>query len=203
MMKKLLLSTILGFFTVASFAHGKNDNAQLLVHLKSIRKEMIVIVNSNVSNSVLDDLSLELINQLYNKAKVLHTIVTDEIARPEFDIICNNMLPFEDIIEKFECLPTHRRKSVWVVVNDMSRPQHPVHINKQEMDKLFKLFIPIFKKAHKKYSAIFQPSMDRQTIQNWFDRVLSQILLFPENLDKNWPLLKLIDAKIAELEEQV
>src|SRR5205814_5871752 len=117
-MKNMLLCA--GFITISGFLFGQNDqNQELLVHLKNVRAELISILDQNRSSRIegfseqeLKDYHFfkNLVEGFYSKAEIFQKIVTEEIVRPEFNIVCDNIgLRFIHIQNKFDILPTHQR----------------------------------------------------------------------------------------------
>ncbi len=218
-MKKMLLMTILMSFVGSACANTEVSDAQLLGHLKNIRSQLISIIDENRS-SRFSEFSQEemarynffatLISEFYNKAKTLQRIVTDEIVRPEFDVVCDNIsLSFYQIQNKFDNLPTYQRMNTLVSVEGDLQAQDPVEISEDTKQELFELFVPIFEKTYQEYSLQFSQKdtfgekMAEETIRNIFKEILDIYLWHPEMLMDNWPMIDLLNAKIAELEVQV
>lgn len=204
---KTLLALIFALLVCPFFAAEKADNAVLLSHLKGFRAELMIGINKDkdrLASNQLADFMQDTVNKFYKSAeKILQKILTDEMARLEFEVICNNILPFPDIIEKFQELPTYQRMEIGMY-DDCGdwRTQTPVEIDERVKKDLYALFVPVFEKA-KKPSIFEQGSFSEDVMRRWFNVVLGQLLERPEMLGNDWPLLKLIDAKIAELTAQV
>ena len=200
------------------FSSEKIDDARLLAHLKNIRAEVAFIIDSNLADreSGLSQVSQKeraqyrfawkFFDEFYSKADVLQKIITDEIARPEFAVICDNIsLSFTEIQNKFDNLSTYQKMSTLIPVEGGLRAQDPIEISEQVKQELFELFVPIFKKLYQEAceqnnDEIFGEKLTDSLIRKSFDEILDVLIWYPETLMYDWPIIKLLDAKIAELE---
>lgn len=213
---KRLLALIFAMLVCPLFANGKIDNAQLLSHLKMMRTEYVLelIAGEQICPCHLSSQEEKeffnymdnFLHEFYNKAEILQKIVTDQIIRPEFDLICNNILPLDEIVKKIEKLPTHQKMNTLVSLDDDLHD--PVEISDQIKQDLFELFDPILKKSYRDYCEkikidVSEEEITDERIKSCFADMLYEIICHPEVLGNDFPLLKLIDAKIAELEAQI
>ncbi len=186
-----VLMGVMGF----ACANGKASDAQLLAHLKNIKKELVTLVEQGASElgQPILDCTQEVFSELYNKAESFQKIYTHEILHPQFACICNNVgLSVEEIQTNFEDISGYEFGM-------------PIVLGKEVEQELFKLFIPIIKEVHKKYSekdvtGDFEKVLTDDTVRGTFNNMLDIIPILGIFYD---PLLKLIDAKIVELEAQV
>lgn len=214
-MKKL--SIILALF-MGSLGGTVSSDAQLLSHLKNIRAELISIIDANISGKweMVAQFSQEekdrysfyhqLLHQFFGQAQALRNIMFYDIAHPEFDLICeNSSLSFIEIQNKFDSLSTWQRTKIMVPVKGGLRAQDPVEISEEVRQELFGLFTSLFAKISKEYSEnnqyIFQEKVTNESIKSMFEDMLDVMIWHPESLMYSWPLLKLVDVKIEELEK--
>src|SRR5438477_5056909 len=115
-MKKLLAIAIMAVCPL--FSDVKSDNARLLSHLKMIKTEYIlkriptIEIHKHRPSSPEGEYykcSFSILHDFYNKSEILQKIVTEQIAQPEFDLICNNIVPIAKIMEKMEKLPVQQK----------------------------------------------------------------------------------------------
>lgn len=217
-MKKLLAIALMAVYPL--FGDVKSDNARLLAHLKMVKAEYILkriptieIHKHRPSSSEGEYYKclFSILHDFYNKSEILQKIITEQIAQPEFDLICNNIEPVAELMEKMEKLPV-RQKMVELIRNKGWDHLHEsINIPAKEKQKLLKLFVPIFKKSFRnfenKVAKMFENGFldgkdSSEGMKNWFHNFLNHLICDPHNLGKDWPLLKMVDAKIAELEAQ-
>lgn len=217
MMKNKFFGIILAVTALPMFANQTVDNAQLLSHLKNIKEELISVLDWNKANMLSPEVSKEfldrhdffdrMLHEFYNEAKSLQVIVREEIIRPEFNLVCDNIgLSFVQIQNKFDSLPTYQRGKVMIRVEDGFRAQDPVEMSESFKQELLEVFTIIFEKYYKTghiyFWDDFQESRDAN-IKAIFEEMLDVILWHSEMLMYDWPLIKLLNEKIAELEAQV
>ena len=190
-MKKTLLMAVLMGIMSSTCVNAEVSDAQLLVHLKNIRKEVVAVFEDplneelGVSRNQLD-YSQEVINEFYN-IKSFQEIFNRQILYPQFAFICNNVgLSPEEILKKLDGLECEEFEA-------------------EVEQKLFEHFVPVFIKIHKKYSekdkdnTLEKISTD-DDIRSIYNNILDNLPRLGVFTD---PFLKLIDAKIAELEAQI
>lgn len=236
-MKNKLFVLLLAIVAYPLFANAKINNAKLLAHLKSVRTEFTSIIDQNETIEINQFSEQELrqvkflknvVQEFYNKAEALQKIITEEFARPEFEIICNNIEPFDVISHKIFDFdrenidrllrmqnPDQSAKPVCICGDPVAcfcydMQQYPVAIDTQFKKELFEIFKSVFVKLCQeliKNNIFGEATIDEVTtdevIEYYFIPILSQLLWQPQGLGKDYPLLKLLDAKITELEVQV
>jgi len=217
-MKRLLAIAIMIAY---SFCGAEtSDNARLLAHLKMVKAEYILkriptieIRKHRPSSSEGEYYKclFSILHDFYNKSEILQKIITEQIAQPEFDLICNNIMPVAEIMEKMEKLSVQQKMAELIRSKGWEYLHESINISGKEKQKLLKLFVPIFKKSFRnfenKVAKMFEDGfLDRKEssegMKNWFHNFLNHLICNPQILGKDWPLLKMVDAKIAELEAQ-
>jgi hypothetical protein len=194
-MKKMLLATILMGVMGASCGNAEVSNAQLLAHLKNIRTEIVVFneewyreMEKTGQSDIMRDHLKETASEWYNKADSFKEIFTHDTLLPLFDLICKDVkVSFKEIYQTFEGTVGYKSwDSFWM--------------NNQVMKELFELYVPILKRLEEKHP--FSHALTDDVISYCFNDVLHGVC-FMRVLGYEDLLLKLIDAKIAELEAQV
>lgn len=217
MMKNKFFGIIFALAALPIFANEANNNGELLAHLKNIRAELISILDWNKANWFSPEVSQEfldrhdffdrMLHDFYNEAKTLQVIVREEIIRPEFNLVCDNIgLSFVQIQNKFDSLSTYQRREVMISVEGDFRSQDPVEISDDIKQELLEIFTIIFEKHYKTghiyFRDDFQESPD-ENIKAIFEEFLDVVIWNPEMLMYDWPMIGLLDEKIAELEAQL
>jgi hypothetical protein len=187
-------------------------DAQLLAHLKNIRidvaesleEDSLLCPDCFSSQKEMEEymMVMELLDNFYNKAEVLQKILTNESVQPKFEMICANILPYYDIMEKYYQREYHSQEELELDLDECSFSKIEDRVKKE----LYKLFASIYKewrpKCLKKYPKnVILENEKESGIAGIVQGFIMTILQDPMFVDKL--LLKLIDAKIAELEEQV
>jgi hypothetical protein len=211
-MKNTLLVTALIGMSGLLFGEGNQKQQELLVHLKNIRAKLISALDqariSKATEWSQKDVRIynffrNVVDGFYSEAKALQKIVTEEIVRPEFNVVCDNIaLSFIQIQNKFDNLPTHQRMKIMIPVEGGCRAQDPVEISETIKKELFEIFVPIFEKCHLEYGNLLEEKMTDEMAKKIFEEVLDNIIWYPELLMYNWPMINLLNEKIAELEAQ-
>lgn len=223
---KKLFAVIFTMMSLPLFADGKNDKSELLKHLKYIQSELRWTINENISGRAAELPQLpqeqaeqcvfawKILEEFYHQADILQKIITEGRARYEFEVVCDNTeLNFVHIQNKFDNVLPYQRMKTLVPVEGGFRAQDPVEISENVKQELFELFQSIFAKVYQQHRARFIHEKGKSVlfveeivadiiVKQCFKDVLDTIIWYPEALMYDWPLLKLIDAKITELEAQ-
>lgn len=205
-MKNKLITAILAFTTLTSLAQ-QPSNAELLMHLKSVKAEIELNLKESktmLSQGAETDFVLNILNDFFNEAKDLQDMLISKNVNPQFDLICSytslGQLPDVDCT-KITHYDVNGKAVGWTNV-----PTIIINLDINFKKTLSELFTSIYTKHHTKY--LQQDPHGRfaaMTTQNDIDQILNEILLeicYNNCTFDICPLLDMIDAKIVELEAQ-
>lgn len=178
-MKKQLLTALLAltpFFVVT-----KPSNAELLVHLKQEKSELLDNLE-DIKKEGVSPFVLNLLDEFYNASQFLQQYVSHGV-NDEFELICN-MATWEDILYS----PIGKK---------------PMAITGTDIKELSQLFESIYTKLHQNYCYV-NPNGElvNVTAEDMFEGLCLDCFNY-DGIIMTQELLKKIDAKIAELEVQV
>lgn len=192
-MKNRFFGIVFAIAALPMFANEATDNAKLLAHLKNVKSEIALCIEEHDCElkkagfqGVVADHVKEVASEFYNKAELFQKICAHEIFIPLFDFICKNQgLSFKEIYREFEHTVGYQSwNSIWM--------------NNQIMEELFELYVPVLKKLNETHPVAHELTDD--VARYCFNGVVHSVCLLRVSVYAGH-IFKLIDEKIAELEE--